>query len=383
MTRDLGFGPSVYGLGAGLFFAGYLCLELPAARLVARGSAPFWLGMMIIAWGMVATAMGFVHSVSEFYTYRILLGIAEAGFFPGIIVYLSRWFPKKDRARAVGALAVGLPAANILGGPLSALLLRQHWLNLPGWRWLFVVEGLPSVFAGLFTLRYLADSPKEAGWLSREEQGWLQEVLASEQWKSIQEAPRMTAHRLVNTSLIVLAFVWFLDNMGVYGLNFWLPLMIKRVSGLSSATVALIAATPFLGALLAAAVVSLSSDRFGERRWHTALPMATFAAGLTLSVLSIHHPPLALTMLCVGALGLTSGTPGFWALATGSTSTSSSTAIAVITSAGALGGFCGPYVMGGLRAATNNFSAGLLVLSGAVFLAAVTLILTTRRVSAA
>lgn len=378
MTRDLGFGPSVYGLGAGLFFAGYLSLELPATRLIAQGSARFWLAIMVMAWGAVAAAMGFVQGVADFYLYRVLLGIAEAGFFPGIIVYLSRWFPARDRARAVSALAVGLPAANLLAGPLSALLLRQHWGHLQGWRWLFVMEGLPSVAAGVLTLRYLTDTPKEADWLSREEQEWLQDTLDSERSAVVQNAPGIARSGLLNSTLIVLASVWFLDNMGVYGFNFWLPLMIQRVSGYSSATVALIAASPFVGALLAAALVPLSSDRSRERRWHAAVPMATFSAGLALSTMWSHRPLLALALLCVAALGLTSGTPAFWAFATSSEDVSGSAAIAIITSAGALGGFCGPYVMGSLRSLTNTFSAGLLVLSAAVWMAAMILVLGTK-----
>ena len=370
MTRDLAFGPSVYGLGSGLFFVGYLLFEVPVAALLARGSARFWLAVMLIAWGFAAAAMGSIHSVKEFYTYRVLLGVAEAGFFPGIIIYLSRWFPKRDRARAIGALAVGLPAANLLGGPISAVLLSQHWLQIPGWRWLFVLEGLPSVIAGLFALHYLADGPREVSWLSPEEVRWLEDTLKSER----QTADARHRTSLFSSALLVFSLVWFLDNMGVYGFNFWLPMIVKKFSSFSSAKVAFISGTPFVGALIASAFVSLSSDRTGERRWHAAIPMAVFASGLTLSVLSIGHPLLAFGALCLGALGLTSGTPGFWALVTGVDATSGSTAIAVVTSAGALGGFCGPYVMGALRAATNQFSVGLAVLAGAVFAASLILI---------
>lgn len=376
MTRELKFDPSVYGLGAGLFFIGYLLFELPAATLVAKGSARLWLAAMMVAWGVAATAMGFIHSAAEFYTCRVLLGVAEAGFFPGIIVYLSCWFPKCDRARAIGALAVGLPAANLIGGPLSGLLLNQHWLHVSGWRWLFVMEGLPSIAAGFITYRYLNDSPRTAAWLRTHEREWLEGVLESERRNGHQPA----AYKgVLSAPLLLFAAIWFLDNMGVYGFNFWLPMMIRKVSGFSSSLVAIIAATPFVGALIAAAAVSLSSDRSGERRLHTAVPMATFALGLLLSLMSSQRPLVALAMLCVGALGLTSGTPGFWALVTNAGPTSRATAVAIITSAGALGGFCGPYVMGSLRAATGTFSAGLSVLAAAVILAAGLVITVTRR----
>jgi ACS family tartrate transporter-like MFS transporter len=371
MTRDLKFAPYVYGLGAGLFFIGYLLLELPVTRLVAQGSPRFWLALMLVAWGAAATAMGFINSVRTFYACRILLGVAEAGFFPGIIVYLSRWFPGRDRARAIGALAVGLPAANLLGAPLSGLLLAQHWFHIAGWRWLFILEGLPSVLLGFVAYKFLDDSPSIAKWLLPEERVWLKDALANDVADQGAFTKSSASVRVVTVPLVLFALVWFLDNIGVYGFNFWLPLMISKFSGFGSSAVALIAATPFVGALVAAAAVSLSSDRSGERRFHTALPMATFAVGLILSVLCQHEPLLALAMLCVGALGLTSGTPGFWALVTGSQLTSSSLAVALITSAGALGGFCGPYVMGNLRSATGGFAVGVGLLSGAVLIAAV------------
>lgn len=362
MTRDLGFGPSVYGFGAGIFFWGYLLFEIPAARLVERGSARLWLGVMLIAWGIAATLMGAVRGVAEFYVLRVLLGIAEAGFFPGIIIYLSHWFPNADRARAVGALAVGLPAANLIGAPVSSWLLSQNWWNIPGWRWLFIVEGFPSVIAGIVTMIYLKNRPSEAEWLTDQEKNWLERVLASE--REARPAPgNRGQHRVLNAQLLLLVLIWFLDNMGVYGFNLWLPMMLKKLSGYSSATVVAMASAPFAGALIAAAYVSLSSDRSGERRWHTGLPMMIFGCGLGLSVFFGESLWLATGALCLAALGLTSGTPGFWALATVSPGTSGSTRVAIITSAGALGGFCGPYLMGYLREATNGFGTGMAILS--------------------
>ncbi len=367
MNRDMGFSPAVYGLGAGIFFWGYLLFEIPAARLVERRSARFWLGMMLIVWGLAATLMGTIRSVQEFYAYRVLLGVAEAGFFPGIIIYLSRWFPKADRARAVGALAVGLPAANLIGAPLSSWLLNQAWWEIPGWRWLFVVEGFPSVVAGVVTMMYLKDRPREAEWLTPRERSWLEDQLAAENRTAAENAK--TASRLFNLPFLLLVLIWFLDNIGVYGFNLWLPMMIKKLSGYSSVTVVALSAAPFVGALIAAAWVSLSSDRSRERRWHTGLPMITFGLGLGLSVLLGESLWLATAALCLAALGLTSGTPGYWALATSNPETSGSTRIAIITSAGALGGFCGPYLMGYLRQATNDFRTGMTVLSCCVAVA--------------
>lgn len=369
MNRDMGFSPAAYGFGAGIFFWGYLLFEIPAARLVERRSARFWLGMMLIVWGIAATLMGTIRSVQEFYTYRVLLGIAEAGFFPGIIVYLSRWFPKADRARAVGALAVGLPAANLIGAPLSSWLLNQGWWGVPGWRWLFVVEGLPSVVAGIVTMMNLNDRPRDAKWLSSSERLWLENVLANENQESSAKAASDAS--LLNIPFVLLVVIWFLDNIGVYGFNLWLPMMIKKLSGYSTVSVVALSAAPFIGALIAAAWVSLSSDRSGERRWHTGLPMITFGLGLGLSVLFGESLWLAIGALCIAALGLTSGTPGYWAFATSNPKTSGSTRIAIITSAGALGGFCGPYIMGHLRQATNDFGAGMALLCCCVVAAGV------------
>ncbi|HEU0120859.1 MAG TPA: MFS transporter [Bryobacteraceae bacterium] len=364
MSRDLGFGPAVYGLGAGIFFLGYLAFEIPGARLVERRSARIWLGVMLIAWGIAATLMSAVQNVREFYVLRVLLGIAEAGFFPGIIIYLSRWFPRADRARAVGALAVGLPAANILGGPVSGWLLNQTWLAIPGWRWLFFIEGLPSVLAGVVTILYLKDRPRDAHWLTIPEKNWLEAKLASEQMPAAGEAGSLFDFRF-----ILLVIIWFLDNIGVYGLNFWLPMIVKKLSGYSVAAVATLSAAPFVGALASAAYVSASSDRRGERRWHTGVPMMVFGVGLGASVIAGGDLWLSLAALCIAALGLTAGTPGFWALATGSTRGADSTRVGIITSAGALGGFSGPYLMGYLRESAGGFEPGLALLAGCVFTA--------------
>lgn len=377
MNRDMGFNPAVYGFGAGIFFWGYLLFEIPAARLVERRSARFWLGMMLIVWGLAATLMGTLRSVEEFYTYRVLLGIAEAGFFPGIIIYLSRWFPQADRARAVGALAVGLPAANLIGAPLSSWLLNQGWWNIPGWRWLFIVEGLPSVVAGFVTIMYLKDRPRDAEWLTSRERTWLENVLASENRAS--SVKIASNARLLNLPFLLLVLIWFLDNIGVYGFNLWLPMMLKKLSGYSSVTVVALSAAPFVGALIAAAWVSLSSDRSGERRWHTGLPMITFGLGLGLSVLLGESLWLGIAALCMAALGLTSGTPGYWALATSNPNTSGSTRVAIITSAGALGGFCGPYLMGYLRETTQGFDLGMVLLSACVMTAGMLILVGFRK----
>lgn len=376
MSAELAFPASVYGLGAGIFFLGYLAFEVPAARLVEMQGARLWLGIMLLAWGAAATLMGAVQNVTQFYSLRILLGVAEAGFFPGIIIYLSRWFPAKDRARAIGALAVGLPAANLIGAPVSGWLLRLDSLGISGWRWLFILEGAPSVLAGIAVLLWLTDSPKQARWLCPAERDWLENAL--EQDRLARPHHKAGPLRTGMLALAALSAVWFLDNMGVYGLNLWLPMMIKKASGASSSVAASMAAVPFVGALIASAVVCLSSDRTGERRWHAAAPMALFGVGLAASAFFEQNGIVAGLMVCISALGLTSGTPAFWALATEAGSGAQSTRVAIITSFGALGGFCGPYAVGYLREASASFSGGLAGLAGSTIVAATILLLTTR-----
>lgn len=376
MTKDLGLSPSVYGFGAGIFFWGYLLCEIPAARLVERGSASFWLGWMLIAWGCAATLMGTITTVTEFYVYRVVLGIAEAGFFPGILIYLSRWFPQAIRARAVGSLAVGLPAANLLGAPLSGWLLAQSWFQVPGWRWVFIVEGIPSVVAGVLVILFLKNRPRQARWLTKDEQDWLEDTLARER-----SARPVAAGRGVGAYLqgpfLLLVLIWFLDNVGVYGFNLWLPMILRGLSGYSSSAVAFLSAAPFVGALIAAAVVCLSSDRRQERMWHTALPMIIFGSGLGLSVLLHENLWWALGALSIAALGLTSGTPGFWAIAT--SAYAGSIHVGIITSAGALGGMAGPLLVGYLREFRGDFVAGLAALSCCVVLAGCLVVVWCRR----
>ena len=367
MNRDLGLKPSTYGLGAGMFFWGYLIFEIPGARLVER-SPRFWLGLMLISWGLAATLMGAVRGVADFYLYRVILGIAEAGFFPGIVIYLSRWFPKADRARAIASLAIGLPAANLIGAPLSGWLLSHNWLDVQGWRWIFIAEGFPSVIAGILTMIYLKDHPYQAAWLKPAERTWLEDTLAVESRVNLKQDSRGISGFLTLPFLTLVA-VWFLDNVGVYGFNLWLPMMIRKLAAYPSAVVVAMASIPFIGALIAAALVSRSSDVSGERRWHTALPMITFGCGLSLSVFLGNNLGLSMGALCTAALGLTSGTPGFWALATSSPATSGSTHVAIITSAGAFGGLCGPYVMGRLREATGGFETGMALLASCVITA--------------
>ncbi len=234
MTNELGFSEAVFGFGAGIFFVGYLFLEIPGALIVERWSARKWIARILISWGLLATLMGFIRTPFHFYAARFLLGVAEAGFFPGIIVYLTHWFTGRDRARAMAGFIVGVPISLVVGAPVSALFLRLHWLGMSGWRWIFILEGVPAVVLGFATWFYLTDYPREAGWLDAEEREWISNELAEERRRK-----KMTGHLsawqgLRERNTLLLALTLCLANVEGYAFVFWLPTTIHRVSGLSS-----------------------------------------------------------------------------------------------------------------------------------------------------
>ena len=371
MKDDLGFADDVLGLGAGIFFLGYFLLEIPGSILVEKWSARGWIARIMISWGIVAILMGFIQSKSQFYSARFVLGAAEAGFFPGIIVYFSHWFRYEDRAKAVALFMAAIPVANIIGSPVSGLLLGVNWLGLAGWRWLFIIEGAPAIIFGVVTIFYLTDRPHQARWLPDDERDWLTGELERE--KHAKQATRsysiMQAFR--HREVVLLTLAYFFMVTAVYGFNFWLPTILKKVSGSSNLVVTLISALPYCVALVAILVVGWSSDRTNERRWHTALSMIVASIGLLLSVVAQDQTALAVLMFCVAGAGMYSYLPGFWALPTSFlTGTAAAASIGLINSIGNLGGFVGPYVVGYLSQATNSFLGGVLYLATSALVAA-------------
>jgi ACS family tartrate transporter-like MFS transporter len=364
MKGDLGFTPEVLGFGAGIFFIGYFLLEIPGSILVEKWSARGWIARIMISWGILAVLMGFIHTTTQFYLVRFLLGAAEAGFFPGIIVYLSHWFRHEDKAKAVAMFMAAIPISNIIGSPISGLLLRINWLGLAGWRWLFVLEGAPAVIFGVVTIFYLSDWPHQAKWLPDDERQWLVSELEREK-----EAKQgADAHRILQAlrhrEVILLSLAYFFIITGLYGLIFWMPTIIKKASGSSNLVVTLIAALPYCAGLIAILVVGWSSDRTRERRWHAALSMMTAGLGLLLSVVLQTDLALAVLMFCLAAAGMYASFPGFWALPTSFLSgTAAAASIGLINSIGNLGGFVGPYVVGYVNKMTNSFVGGVLYLS--------------------
>jgi MFS transporter, ACS family, tartrate transporter len=371
MKGDLGFTDEVIGFGAGIFFIGYVALEIPGSILVEKWTARGWIARIMISWGILAMLTGFIHTRNHFYLIRALLGAAEAGFFPGIIVYLSHWFRYQDRAKAVALLMAAISVSNIVGAPMSGLLLRVNWLGLAGWRWMFIIEGIPAIILGVVTLFYLTDWPHQAKWLPEDERQWLMAEL--EQEKQAKQARHSLGilQALRNREVVLLTLAYFFMVTAVYGLNFWLPSIIKRLSGLSTLIVSLLAALPYCVGLVTILVMGWHSDKTGERRWHTALSMITTSLGLMLSVVTRDYTPLAVAMFCLAAAGTAGYLPGFWALPTSFLSgTAAAASIGLINSVGNLGGFVGPSIVGYLSKETGSYFGGLMCLSVSALIAA-------------
>ncbi len=376
MTKDLGFNPEIFGFGAGIFFIGYFILEIPSTLIVENWSARKWLARIIISWGLLAVLMGFIQNTTHFYIARFLLGLAEAGFFPGIIVYLTHWFRYQDRAKAVAMFMTALPFANIFGSPVSGLILGVNWLGLPGWRWVFILEGVPAVLLGMATIFYLTDRPEQAKWLPEDERNWISAELERE--KEAKKAVRVYSiwEAFRHRNVLLLAGAYFCAVTCVYGFTFWLPTILKGMSGYSNFQVSLIAALPYCVGLVAMLSIGWSSDRRGERRWHTAVSLLAVCVGLFLSAMALDNVFLALAMFCLAGAGIYSYLPAFWALpAAFLTESAAAASIGMINSVGNLGGFAGPYIVGYLTNKTNSFYSGVVYLSCSALLAAILILM--------
>ena len=328
-----------------------------------------------MTWGLVTICMGFVHTAGQFYFVRLLLGAAEAGFFPGIVVYLTHWFRYEDRAHAGALFMAAIPISNILGSPLAGWILGAHWMGLQGWRWLFVVEGVPAVIFGVATLFCLTDWPSQAKWLAADEKEWITQELKRENEAKSRVHSHSIGEALRHREVILLALIYFLALIGIYGFNIWFPTIVKRATGLPNFTVALLSALPYVAGAIAMLWNGWHSDRTKERRWHTAFPLFVGGAFLGLAIALQNHLLLGfLAMIVVGAC-TTAFMPSFWALPTAILSESAAAAsIGFINSVGNLGGFTGPFAIGYLSTLTHSFAPGLavvliaMILSGAIVL---------------
>lgn len=371
MSADLGFSDRVYGLGVGIFFVGYVLFEVPGALIVERWSARKWLARIMITWGLVTILTGFVHTAGQFCAARFLVGVAEASFFPGIIVYLTHWFRLSDRAKAIGFFYTGVPAASVAGSLVAGWLLGINWLGLTGWRWLFVMEGIPPIILGLVAIFYLTDRPHQARWLPQDERNWITAELEAETRakKEIRDFTVWQAFR--DTRVLLLILAWFLALCGSQGSIFWIPTFIKRLSGLPNSTVALLVALPGLTGIAGMLLNGWHSDRTGDRRWHTAIPL--FGAGvLYLLLLSAgSNFPLAMALFVVAGGLFYAFYPVFWSMPTMILCDSAAAAcFGLINSIGQIGGVVGPYTIGYLNDKTGSLTAAFAFIGGCYVLAA-------------
>jgi ACS family tartrate transporter-like MFS transporter len=368
LQHDLGLTQWQYGFGAGLFFLAYCLFEIPSNLILERVGARRWIARILIGWGFVSMATMFVRDVWTFMGARVLLGIAEAGFFPGMVLYLTYWIPERERARTGALFMMAAPVAVIVGGPVSeALIGLDGRLGLEGWQWLFLVEGFPAVILGLLTLVVLTDRPEEATWLSSNDRDWLTRTMAAEQRQR-----QAVGHSSLRTSFAsgrvwLLSGVLFMHSLVTYGIFLWLPKMLQDVSGTRGFALSTITALPFAAALVAMVIVGRHSDRTGERKLHVAACALTAAVGLVLAAASQGSLWLLVLSFTLSQMAQRAVVGPFWALPPiflGGTGAAAG--IALINATGNLGGFAGPAIMGALRDMTGGYAGGLLVLACAL-----------------
>jgi MFS transporter, ACS family, tartrate transporter len=371
LQRDLGLTDAAFGLGAGLFFLGYCLFEVPSNLVLERVGARRWIARMI-GWGIVSMATMFISGIGSFYLLRVLLGIAEAGFFPGVILYLTYWVPAQHRARTSALFMMAIPISVIIGAPVSdALLQLDGAMGLRGWQWLFLVEGAPAVIFGIAAFFYLTDHPSQAAWLKDDERAWLTATMASERAARITQGHGSVLASLRSGKLWLLCAIYFMNTMVTYGVFLWLPRILRDASASAGVQVGWLTALPFVVALAGMVLVGRHSDRTGERKWHVAVCALVAAAGLLLAIGFQDNVWMLVLAFTLSQLGQRSLLAVFWAIPPIFLGGSAAAAgIALINSLGNLGGAVGPTVVGWLRGSSGNYTSGLLVLAAALVIEA-------------
>ncbi len=381
MKGDLGLTDSVFGTASGIFFIGYLGLQIPGALLVERWSARLLLAITLITWGALTTLTACVRTPHELYGARFLLGAAEAGFFPGVIVYLSHWFIYQDRAKAVARFMSAIPIAYILGGPLAGKIMSLHWLGLPGWRWLFLLEGGPAILLGVATLFLLPDRPNDVRWLRTDERDWLASRLDEERQAKADVAHMTIWQALRQPPVLVLTAGLFFCYTGGYAFWFWMPTMLQRLTGWTDVQrIGWIGAIPFVAGLIGMLLLGWNSDRTRERRWHFAIPQLTAAAALMAWFLAPHSKVMLIVVFTLIGFGTTAYLPSFWALPSAFlTSSAGAAAIGFINCMASIGGFVGPKIIGDLsQRSGGSFSGGFIFMIVCWIVAAVLVLICPR-----
>ncbi len=361
MNKELAITSQQFGFAAGIFFPGYFLFEVPSNLLLHRIGARVWIGRILLSWGLVATLTGFIQSVHQLYAARFFLGLAEAGYFPGIVLYLTYWFRQRDQARTLALLLTGYPVTSILGGPISGFILdHAHWLGMGSWRWLLILEGMPAILLGFFTYFVLPNRPSDAKFLTREEREWLEQELERERQQKLNQRRYSAVEAMANWRVWHLVLIYFGMMIGNYTMSFWMPQMVKSLSsGYSNTNVGYLVMIPYLAALAAMILVSRSSDRRMERKYHVVISL--LVAGTAFVALGrIHSPFVSIALFSFVAIGYWSSIGPYWALpGEFLTGFSAASGIALINAVGNLGGFVGPSVVGFISQRTGSLYLGL------------------------
>jgi ACS family tartrate transporter-like MFS transporter len=380
MKGDLGLSDSVFGTASGIFFIGYFALQIPGALLVERWSARWLLALTLITWGGLTTLTAFVRTPEQLYGARFLLGAAEAGFFPGVIVYLSHWFIAADRGKAVARFMSAIPIGFMIGGPVAGSLLGVHWLNLTGWRWLFLLEGAPAILLGIATIFYLPDRPRHARWLTTEERDWIEARLTEERAAKAHSERMSIGRALRHPAVLILTAALFSTYIGGYAFWLWFPTILQRLTGWADVRlIGWVGAIPFAFATVALLVAGWSSDRMRERRWHFAIPQLTAAAALGAWFILPHSNVLLVGLCGIIAAGTIAYFPAFFTLPSEFlTSSAAAAAVGFINCTASIGGFVGPKIFGDLSQRTGSFDTGFAMMIACWLIASALVLLCPR-----
>jgi D-galactonate transporter len=370
MKQDLAFSDAVYGLGAGIFFVTYLLFEVPSNLLLEKIGARLTFLRIMVLWGLTSAATAFVSAPWQFYAIRLMLGIFEAGFFPGIILYLTYWYPSQRRGRVTGLFLFGMPITGVLGGPLSGTIMSgmEGLGGMHGWQWLFIVEGLPTVLMGFLLYRMLPNKPAEASWLDDAEKESVRAAMSADHKDDAAHGGHgKLLAALADPMTYVLAFIYFCCACAVYTMTFWLPTMIKGIGIASLSTIGWFTAVPYFFGALGVLVISRSSDRFGERRWHVGGTLAIGVIALASTSFAGSGVGMVMTLLCIASFFIFGGGSLFWSIPPTYLGRNAAAAgIAVISSLGILGGFVSPTLIGWIKGATGSIQLGLFALTAVV-----------------
>ncbi|MGE8327491.1 MFS transporter [Pseudomonas urmiensis] len=382
MLDALKFSETVYGLGAGIFFIGYVLCGLPSNLALNRFGPRRWIAVMMIAWGSLSTCLLFVTTPTEFYALRLLTGAAEAGFFPGVVLYLSRWFPADRRGRIMALFMSAIPVSGLLGGPFSGWILEhfaagQH--GLAGWQWMFLIQGLPTVVLGILAIKLLSDGYHKAAWLSPAERQLIEADLKADAASKPATSGDSVLSVLTNPLIWIFGFVYFCIQSGVYAINFWLPSIIKNMGFDNPLLIGWLSAIPYLLAGVFMIIVGRSADLRNERRWHLVVPMLMGAIGLLIAVNFAANPTIAILGLSIATMGALTGLPMFWPMPTALLSAGAAVAgLAIINSVGQMAGFLSPYLVGFIKDQTGSTDAALYSLAGLIVVGSLVALRVTR-----